>query len=232
MKYRKIYIVLFVLIHLIYSCENNDDGERITNIAVTASTAKITSDKLNILYVGINNPIQITTSDFINEKIIKITGNNNTIEEISENNYIATIVDLSDNIGIEVLDGEILVKKEVFRSKRVPDPFISLESDNSNSISSNQFRSFSSLSDFTFPNNFKQDYPDVSCNVASFTITKIGSRTDAVEVTNNGSNYSAASSQLITQAKPGDFYLFTNIKVSCSGDKANRSSNSLVYKIK
>lgn len=52
---------------------------------------------------------------------------------------------------------------------------------------------------------------------------------DWIEVFNRCDQFTTAAKNLFKRAKPGDTYLFTNIKARCPGDKAGRKINTLVF---
>ena len=80
-----------------------------------------------------------------------------------------------------------------------------------------------------FLDNF--DY-DCNCVVQGFILTKIGKRQDPVEISNTGPRYGSQANRLIQTARPGDTYLFTNVRARCPGDKTSRLINSLAFIIR
>ena len=73
---------------------------------------------------------------------------------------------------------------------------------------------------------------DAKCKIQGFVLTRLQRDGTKEEQINRGARYSAKSKPIIQAAKPGDIYLYDNVKVRCPGDPAGRKINSMVFKIK
>lgn len=92
--------------------------------AQTENAAVVSADKMNVLYIGIDNPVSIAVPGIPNDKL-KVTINNGTITG-SNGKYIVNVQNVAETIievSAEIKPGEI--KKfgsSTFRVKRIPDP--------------------------------------------------------------------------------------------------------------
>lgn len=73
---------------------------------------------------------------------------------------------------------------------------------------------------------------DRECRIEAYTLTYIAKRRDPVASINQGSRYNDKSKRLVFQAKPGDKYIYDNVKIKCSGDTTARSANSLAFSLR
>ena len=143
----------------------------IISFSFVQSQVVVSATKMNILYHGLYNPIDIAVSGWDNEDlIISITGGR--LKKISDGSYIVETSSTPSAAKIsvkgEMPDGTIadLGKKE-FRVKRIPDPvpFWSGKRPSNRTITKNEVLSFAPL--VARMENF--DF-DVKVRVKSFTI--------------------------------------------------------------
>jgi gliding motility-associated protein GldM len=92
--------------------------------AQTDNMAVVSADKMNVLYIGIDNPVSIAVSGITSDKL-QVTINNGTITG-SNGKYIARVEKVMETIidvTAEIKPGEIKkVGSSTFRIKRIPDP--------------------------------------------------------------------------------------------------------------
>jgi gliding motility-associated protein GldM len=92
--------------------------------AQTENTAVVAADKMNVLYIGIDNPISIAVPGITNDKL-RVTITNGTLVN-NEGKYIVKVDNVNDvviHVAVEVKPGEIkMMGSTTFRVKRIPDP--------------------------------------------------------------------------------------------------------------
>jgi len=223
---RTYYLMLLMIPILFNSCSKDDD--KIVEPQIMNVTADIESEKINIFYIGVDNPIKVSVTNISNELITEITGEGNIIEKLNNDEFIVKVTKPSDNVEIKIFDGSELIKKEKFIARRIPDPFVRLGNSFSDAISASEFKSYVALDNIVLPNF---NYPDAVCEVQGFELIQIVKRQDPVESRNTGSKYNTITAQLVAKARPGDIYLFTNIRVKCNEDVASRRIHPLVFEI-
>lgn len=184
-----------------------------------------TPDKMNILYVGVDNPITIAIAGGSSKMVISMTGG--TLTKKTSVGYIAT----ADKSG----DAVITVKDTIsgrsfpfqFRVKRIPDPFVRLGKETDGLIDVATFKSQQGL--LAWLDNF--DF-DAKCMVQSYTLYYTPKGKETIEIVGEGGRWTSAIAAIIGEAKPGDQYVFANVKTKCPGDTVDRRVNSLAFIIK
>lgn len=184
------------------------------------------ADKQNILYIGVNNPITIAAAG-ISTSSVKISMIGGSLQKVSSTGYIAKVTKPGEV--------KIMIKNTkngktypfLFKVKKIPNPVVRIGENVDGMISSSEFKAqlglTAVLEDF--------DY-DAKCKVQSYTVLYTRKRQDPVLMEGKGGRFSGKISSAIRQAKPGDQYSFTDVKVRCSGDMAGRRVNGLSFKIK
>ena len=73
---------------------------------------------------------------------------------------------------------------------------------------------------------------EAKCNVDRFEMIYIAPRQDALLEQNKGPRFTARAKRLVGRAKPGDRFLFRDIRAKCPGDKVTREINDMIFTIK
>lgn len=204
------------------SFSNNND------ITDEADAVTISVDKLNVFYIGVDNPISIGTN--ISEEKLKITaatGSNITITKSSRIGYIVKATKPgSATINVtNTTTGKTYPFQ--FRVKRIPDPIVRLGKQTDGVMGSGEFKAQIGL--VAWMDNF--DF-DARCAVQSFTMYHTAKGQNPIEMTQSGGRFSGTVARSIQAAQPGDQYAFVNVKARCPGDKAGRRINGLSFMIK
>ena len=72
---------------------------------------------------------------------------------------------------------------------------------------------------------------DARCQIQGYTVVRVAPRQDAEIAQNGGGKFEGGATSLINKAKPGDRYLFENIKARCPGDAAARNIGDMSFKV-
>ena len=186
----------------------------------------VSADKQNILYIGVDNPITIAAAG-VSTSSVKISMIGGSLQKTSSTGYVAQVTK-PGKVMITVKDtknGKSFPFQ--FRVKRIPNPVVRMGKNVDGMISSSEFRAqiglTAILEDF--------DY-DAKCQVQSYTVIYNRIRQDAFSMKATAGRFSGKIANVIRQAKPGDQYSFTDIKVRCPGDQIPRRVNGLSFKIK
>jgi len=73
---------------------------------------------------------------------------------------------------------------------------------------------------------------DAKCKITSFTLYYTPKRKDAVVLKGKRGRFVNDIKQVVQQAKSGDSYAFTDVKVKCPGDPHSRPANGLYFQIR
>ena len=194
-------------------------------------TVSVSADKMNVLYIGVDNPLTVAVEGIPDEKVnlasdeVQLTKNgrgkyNVTVQHPGQ----ATILVHGEGFEPQVL---------TFRVKRIPDPVATLENPNlrfktEGTVTAEEFKQTAGLmlnlgGCFDFDNQLK---------VIEFSIVKVPKTGDPVEVFCKGGKLSDPAKKLIETAVSGDAFYFETVKIKVEGDPGEREVNSLVFKIK
>ena len=195
----------------------------------TENSVVVSADKMNILYVGIENPVSIAASGISSDKL-KVIISNGTISG-SNGKYIVqpgggseSIIDVS----AEVKPGEIKkVGSVVFKVKRIPDPSPCIGNNCNTSlyITKEELLKNTNLSvALNLPFDFKYE-------IMSFVFSYIGENKNKVDVTVTGNRFTQEIINSINKMNDGGELSIENIKVKFS-DGSVRNLSPIEIKLK
>jgi len=208
-----------------------------TNYSFTGNTTKkiadldteilaIAADKMNVFYIGVENPITIAVSGMDNKNLL-LTAEGANIKE-SRNGQYLVVCSQPGQLNLIVTNKNTGKSKTMpFRVKRIPDPVIKLGRKINGSMGSGEFRAQPGLT--ANLDNFDMD---ARCAIQSYTLFYVRKYSDPVGLKGTGGRFTGRISSVIRQAKPGDQYSFTDVKVRCPGDVAGRRVNGLSFRIR
>jgi hypothetical protein len=186
----------------------------------------IAADKMNVFYIGVENPITVAASGIANANL-SLTTDGGTIKKTGEGSY-TVLCNQPGRINLTVTNKSTGKSKTVvFRAKRIPDPIIRMGRKIDGLMGSGEFRAQPGLT--ANLDNFDMD---MNCVIQSYNLYYVCKRCDPIELQGSGARFTGRISTVIRQAKPGDQYAFTNVKVRCPGDAVGRRVNGLSFKIR
>ena len=210
----------------------DQDGKpqtRTYNVEYTVgqANASIALDKMNVLYVGIANPISVAASGGGDDKVaVSISGGR--LQKTAPGKYNA-FVDGGDKTTITVsVDGKVAGASE-FRVRRIPTPTGTIggyaAGDN---VNAGAFKSQAGVGAYI------KDFPfDLKYTVTSYTISTDSDDGDIIEanVSGNAWGSNASAQNVIRQVKAGKTVYVDNIR-AIGEDGRNFKLPSLLYYIK
>ncbi len=186
--------------------------------------------KMNVLYVGVDNPLRIAAAGVpANELVVELIGAGSISG--SDGNYLVRVSQPGE-IKVRVsrkVDGEIkFVVDQKYRVKRIPDPTPKLDGKyRSSSITPEAMQQSKGI--VMLLENF--DF-DAVCEVVGFEATYLPMEEDPISIYNRGGEWNAGVLDWVKKAKEGDTYFFDNIMIKCPGDVNPRNVGGLAFKIK
>lgn len=195
---------------------------------VAKPAAVVSPDKMNVFYIGVENPVSISAPGVIPENIVpsmigggSITGGAGGKYNVKVTQPGVVKVDVRGKDG----DGkstQVLGTSE-FRVKYVPDPVATIGGLESGQIGTAKFKAqggmIAVLKDFVF---------DLRFEIKSFRMIYMAPRRDPEVVTVTGPIFSGQSQTIMRNAKPGDRFIFDEIK-AVGPDKVTRSLPAVTY---
>lgn len=191
---------------------------------VGARSVAVAADKMNVFYIGVDNPVTISASGVSSNDVRVTTTGPITIKGSGSSRTVNASSPGQAKINVSA-NGTSLGSFD-FRVKRIPNPEARLSGKNGGTMGSGEFKAQGGVGAFLDDFDF-----DATCQVAGFNLVYVPKRQDAIPQQNRGARYNDGARRIVNQAKPGDIYYFENVRAKCPGDTATRKINSMVFKI-
>ncbi|MEN9497460.1 MAG: gliding motility protein GldM [Bacteroidota bacterium] len=194
---------------------------------VGSANASIALDKMNVLYIGVDNPVTIAASGGGDDKIrAEIVGGGGQITRTGTGKYNCRVSQISDNCTINVYVDNKLVGASEFRVQALPPAQAYVGGKQSGEpVSAGEFRSQAGVGAGIMNFPFKLDY-----KVESFNFT-CDTDDDIVNIANQGAAFSPAVRSAISQhVKAGRMVTIEEIRVKGPDGRTNKAP-ALVYYI-
>jgi gliding motility-associated protein GldM len=175
---------------------------------VAKPSAVVSPDKMNVLYIGVPNPVSVSAPGIAKENL-RVSISSGSLSG-SNGHYIATVNTISDN-DVVTVSGQVAGKNVTlgttkFRVKRIPDPkpqFAGKSGGNTSAANIKaQNRVFAKLDNFDF---------DATFNVTRFTLIVVNRRQDPIIYPTTGPDLSADMRRAISTIQPGSLVIFKDI---------------------
>ena len=195
---------------------------------VGSANASIALDKMNVLYIGVDNPVTIAASGGGDDKVqATITGGGGSLTRVGAGKYIARVNSVTDDARITVsVDGKVAGASQ-FRVRTIPDAqaYVGGQPSGAN-INAAAFKAQggvgAGIKNFPF---------ELSYDVVSYTFT-CDTDDDIVSVPGSGAAFAGAVRNAINQhVQAGRTVTIDNIRVK-GPDGRTTTAPSLVYYIK
>ncbi len=174
------------------------------------NSATIAADKMNVVYMGLDNPISASFSGVPSDKV-SVTASSGSLSKVGDGKYI-----LKPAAGREVVitatgtlpDGKAVSDKKVFRIKPVPKPFGTIRGEYAAKGPA------SNLKIVTIGAKFDDFEFEANLQVTEFTIIfPNGLGSDVIQ----GTRLTDAAQRKADRLKPGDIVRITGIKTKLTG---------------
>jgi gliding motility-associated protein GldM len=175
---------------------------------VAKPSAVVSPDKMNVLYIGVPNPLSVSAPGLPKDKLrLSITEGS-----ISGSNgaFVANVKSpgtVKVTVSGEAAPGKTqMLGTSEFRVKRIPDPKAVFAGRSSGSVAAGNIKAqdkvFAKLENFEF---------DAKFTVTRFTLWIIKPRQDAIQITSQGADLSGAMKSAMATVTPGTRVIFANI---------------------
>jgi len=192
-------------------------GERSCNVA---------AEKMNVFYMGVDNPVAVSAAGVSSNALtVSATGGGINLTKVSGGKYNATVSQQGE-ATISVSGGGLTATNFKFRVKRIPDPVAKLGNKKGGGIGNGELKAQQGV--LPILENF--DF-DAKCAIVGFQLVRVAPRQDAEIALNSGGRFEGKVQDLISKAKPGDRYLFEDIKAKCPGDNTARPLGDMSFKV-
>ncbi|TSD62653.1 gliding motility protein GldM [Inquilinus sp. KBS0705] len=191
---------------------------------VSRPSAVVSPDKMNVLYIGVPNPISVSAPGLAKEKL-RVNISNGSLSG-SAGHYVANVNSIGEatvTVSGEVTPGKTqTLGSTLFRVKRIPDPKAQFAGKSGGNTSAANIRAqdrvFAKLENFEF---------DAKFNVTRFTLVVIKPRQDAVIASTSGPELSAQMRAAMAGVTPGSTVVFKDI-IAVGPDGSQRGLDAIV----
>lgn len=187
-------------------------------------TVSVAVDKMNVLYIGVDNPLTIAVAGISSEEVI-VESKDLQLVDLGNGHYNA-IAKTPGQALVTVTTGGISEQVR-FRVKRIPDPVAKVGNSSGGSLSVGALQNAKSLDAIMYGFDF-----DAQCKIQSFNLVFVPKKGDPTEVMNRGGLFNGRVLDIMGRIKSGDVLYFEEVKSKCPGDVGPRVINSLVFKVK
>lgn len=189
-------------------------------------SATVSADKMNVFYVGVDNPITVAAAG-VSSNDLKVSVSNGTARNTGKGQYDINVTNAGGTCTVTLSGGGLTPSSFPFRIKRIPSPVAYIAGKMGGAVGNGEFAAQRGieprLEGFEF---------DAKCQIQGFVMKYVARRQDPIVATNPGGTFGGQVKDLISRAKPGDLYIFDNVKAKCPGDAAGRNINSLSFNIR
>jgi len=192
---------------------------------VSAPSASVSADSLNVFYIGIDNPVTISVPGVPAENVSYSASGVSLSSAGGKGRYIARVSagrEATINVSAKMGEKSMQMGSFHFRIKSVPAPIARIYGAKSGKISKTTLNSMGGVSadmgDFLF---------NIPAKVTSFKMTVVykgGSRANLVDEPANSSAFTSNMKAAMQACKPGDKVLIDNIVGSVAGQTKSLES--------
>lgn len=219
-----------VQVNIKYKDQDGKDQSitKMIEYTVGQSTASIALDKMNVLYIGVENPVSVAASGAGDDKIgFSVTGAGGTYTKVGGGKYNVRVTTPTDECWINVtVDGK-LAGKSKFRVRNIPKPVAQVGPYESGSnVPAGAFRAQAGVAAFS-PN-----FPfDLTYRVTSFTISADSDDGYIDDAQVQGNTWNQDAQRILNGLKANKTVMIDEIR-AVGPDGKNQKLPSLVYYIK
>jgi hypothetical protein len=197
-------------------------------IAIGQTSVAVAPNKMNMLYIGVDNPVSVAASGGTDDKVtVAISGGGGTASKISTGLYNVRVAAVTNECIVNVyVDGK-LAGTSSFRVRNLPVPLGTIGSHSSGDVITTDV--FSKQAGIGI---YVKDFPfDVKYEVIGYTFKVDTDKGDVKSINCEGANFCSEVRQYIDQyVKPGTTVTIDNIRVKDPGGRELKVP-ALVYHI-
>jgi gliding motility-associated protein GldM len=202
--------------------------EKNVDYTVGQANASIALDKMNVLYIGVNNPVSIAASGGGDDKVqVGISGGSGSVTKVGAGKYNVRVASVTDDCKITVsVEGKIAGIAQ-FRVRTIPRPVATVGGfESGDNVAAGAFKAQGGVGAYI------KDFPfELKYSVVSFTLTADNDEGDIDEAPCTGNTWSPKAAQIIRSLKAGRLVTIDNIR-AVGEDGRSQKLPSLVYYIK
>lgn len=218
-------------VHITYIDQNDGQEKSVDKkieYTVGQSNAAVQLDKMNVLFIGVDNPLTVSGSGSANQLQVSASGGGAVLSSAGGGGkYTVRVNQETDNCIISVTTPDKKTTPIKFRVRSIPDPVAMIGQNKSGDMSAAAFKSQAGVR--AILENF---FYETQFNVTGFTITGDleGFPEGIEEKVNTGAAWNEARS-IINKCRPGSFITIENIR-AVGPDGRSRKLQPLMFNLK
>ena len=200
--------------------------QRRIEYTVGQSNAAVQLDKMNVLFIGVDNPITISGSGSVDQLQVSASGGGATLSGSGAKRSVRVSQETDDcTISVKTPDGKLTPVK--FRVRSIPDPSPRVGANESGDVPAGVFKSQGGVNA-----TVKNFFYETQFNVTGFRIIGDGAGFDdgVEEAVNSGAGWNEAR-KIISKCRPGSVITIDNIR-AVGPDNRSRKLSPLVFELK
>jgi len=192
---------------------------------VAAPSATVSPTKMNVLYIGLPNPLSISAPGIAKENLrVSMTGGSISGSAGNYTAMVTTIGQATVSVSGELTKGKTsFLGASVFRVKRIPDPKAQFAGKSGGNTSAANIRAqdriFAKLDNFEF---------DAKFNVTRFTLMIAKPRQDVITISGTGNELTGQMKTFMNNVTPGTTVEFKDI-IAVGPDGSQRGLDPIVF---
>jgi gliding motility-associated protein GldM len=194
---------------------------------VGQANASIALDKMNVLYINVDNPVTIAASGGGDDKVqVSISGGGGSISKVGPGKYNVRVSSVTDDAKITVsVDGKVAGVSQ-FRVRTIPDPVATIGGEPSGAtVNKNALAAQSAVAAWV------QNFPfELKYSVTGYSIV-VDTEDDPLQVDVTGNLFTPQVQAALRKARPGGLISVENIR-ALGPDGRTRKLPSIFYNIK
>jgi gliding motility-associated protein GldM len=191
----------------------------------TPSGVAVMADKMNVLYIGVDNPLTITAGAGSEKVTASFSGG--SLSKVSGNKYIAKPTNPGEHTVTVMVEGKA-AGKVGFRVKQLPLPAAYVGNLKPGPVPTANFKAMGAVIAKLEDSEFDAPYEVVSYTVGALS----PDIPDYSPVTNNGPRWSGSAANLVNKLKPGALVVINDIRVKGPSGAVRALPGSLSYSLK
>lgn len=194
---------------------------------VGQSNAAVQLDKMNVLFIGVDNPITVSGSGNVDQLKVTAQGGGAQLNRSGIGKYTVRVNQETDNCVISVTTPDGKVTPVNFRVRSIPDPVARVGTAESGDINASVFRSQAGVNALV-----KNFFYETQFNVTSFTMTGDGAGFEnGIESEENTGGAWNQTRKIVNKVRPGSYITIENIR-AVGPDGRTRRLNPLIFNVK
>ncbi len=191
----------------------------------TPAGVAVMADKMNVLYIGVENPLTITAGAGSEKVTASFTGG--SLSKVKGNQYVARPTTPGEHTVTVNVDGKP-VGKVIYRVKNLPLPTAMVGNLKPGAVPSANFKAMGGVIAKLEDAEFDAPYEVVGYTLGAVSIDL----PDYVPVQVTGNRWTGAAATLVNRLKPGSLVVINDIKVKDPSGRVRTLQQSLTYNLK